>query len=741
MTRTAKPQTAAPLKATNQQKSNFAPPPVLQPKPRKQQTTELPEWKPEGSPETNVLQTLKASALQAKLTIGQPNDKHEQQADQVARQVVQQINTPNSESNAQQSIASLQPSALVQAKSALTSGAAPAGLESAINRARGSGQPLEASLQQSMRQAMGADFSGVRVHTDGRSDQMNQSIQAKAFTTGADVFFKKNAYQPGSRMGQELIAHELTHVVQQGTASTAVQRTTDTVIQRTLDVEAYFKKYKSFQKAMGNLAKQQNKDSIDPTALFNEIGYGGQDELTGLMSTGLAFLDPDLDPQKARSSAKIDLVTDLSIINQALGDVEANQVITASLNAFTENMSKNGIKMSCYRDPSTVKLTVISESEPKDFENQFKAIETIVCFQIGAVLKGLNSGEEKLTQQQIRDANIKLLKCVPIGSGSQDEKQNDLAAKDDASIKVDFITSLEQQLQETEKDAKKYTIKNHEKTPDREQPKVTNDQLLALYCDRFKAVWQKDVSNDAKNIDAAWKQAEQFVNRDLLTDLYTASQRAVAKAEIYDNDGADAKYRVYTVIDISNLRGLNQTYGKEESVKIFKGMVDIVDKQLRTVKNFSKLEGYHHGGDEFSYYLLFDKAVYQQSDDVVSTLNCEVEEVLSKAQREVYAYVDQLRGVSALNRDHGLKGLEHAKGDKGSHFAGTGIYYGHCNTSKPDYIKVAGEGLEVSKKKMEALNKKAAAKVAENKAIEKQKTGDPKMAVYGQTASTTHEWQ
>jgi hypothetical protein len=67
-----------------------------------------------------------------------------------------------------------------------------------------------------MGQAMGADFSGVKVHTDSQSDQLNKSIQAKAFTTGQDVFFRQGAYEPSSRGGQELIAHELTHVVQQG---------------------------------------------------------------------------------------------------------------------------------------------------------------------------------------------------------------------------------------------------------------------------------------------------------------------------------------------------------------------------------------------------------------------------------------------------------------------------------------------------------------------------------------------
>jgi hypothetical protein len=63
---------------------------------------------------------------------------------------------------------------------------------------------------------MGADFSGVRVHSDAQSDTMCRSLQATAFTAGRDLFFRDRAYSPDSSAGQELIAHELTHVVQQG---------------------------------------------------------------------------------------------------------------------------------------------------------------------------------------------------------------------------------------------------------------------------------------------------------------------------------------------------------------------------------------------------------------------------------------------------------------------------------------------------------------------------------------------
>jgi hypothetical protein len=94
-------------------------------------------------------------------------------------------------------------------------GQVPPVVEAAINRARGGGQPLEGALQEQMGASLGHDFSGVRVHTDAEADKLNQQLQAKAFTTGPDIFFKRGAYSPAPSSGQELIAHELTHVVQQ----------------------------------------------------------------------------------------------------------------------------------------------------------------------------------------------------------------------------------------------------------------------------------------------------------------------------------------------------------------------------------------------------------------------------------------------------------------------------------------------------------------------------------------------
>jgi hypothetical protein len=158
--------------------------------------------------------------LQPKLTIGQPNDKYEQEADRVAAEVVQKIHAPQASDLSVSRQSSVQKKEIqrkptLQQKGGVVTGDASSELESSINQSRGSGQTLDQMLQAKMGQAMGADFSRVRIHTDGQSDRLSRSIQAKAFTTGQDIFFRQGAYDPGSRGGQELIAHELTHVIQQ----------------------------------------------------------------------------------------------------------------------------------------------------------------------------------------------------------------------------------------------------------------------------------------------------------------------------------------------------------------------------------------------------------------------------------------------------------------------------------------------------------------------------------------------
>jgi Domain of unknown function (DUF4157) len=105
---------------------------------------------------------------------------------------------------------------LVQ-RSAKSQGAGPLDPEIAdsIKAEKGGGRALDDGTRSDMEGHLGADLSGVRVHTGSQADSLNRSVQAEAFTTGNDVFFKSGKYAPETSDGRGLLAHELTHVVQQ----------------------------------------------------------------------------------------------------------------------------------------------------------------------------------------------------------------------------------------------------------------------------------------------------------------------------------------------------------------------------------------------------------------------------------------------------------------------------------------------------------------------------------------------
>jgi hypothetical protein len=97
------------------------------------------------------------------------------------------------------------------------------GVSNQINATRGSGSPLPDNTRSFMESRIGADFSGVRVHTGSEAVQMNRELNAQAFTVGREVYFGEGKYSPDSSSGKSLLAHELTHVVQQAGMNSMVQ--------------------------------------------------------------------------------------------------------------------------------------------------------------------------------------------------------------------------------------------------------------------------------------------------------------------------------------------------------------------------------------------------------------------------------------------------------------------------------------------------------------------------------------
>ncbi|MFO0575740.1 MAG: DUF4157 domain-containing protein [Polyangia bacterium] len=88
-------------------------------------------------------------------------------------------------------------------------------IQSSISDARGIGSSLPQELSLSLGSRLGADLGGVRIHTDERADSLSRQLNARAFTSGRDIFFRKGHYDPSSAEGRSVLTHELTHVVQQ----------------------------------------------------------------------------------------------------------------------------------------------------------------------------------------------------------------------------------------------------------------------------------------------------------------------------------------------------------------------------------------------------------------------------------------------------------------------------------------------------------------------------------------------
>jgi Domain of unknown function (DUF4157) len=268
-------------------------------------------------------------SIQAKLTIGQPGDKYEQEADSVADRVmamsapaqVQREELPEEEELQMQPLAEtisplvqreelpeaelqMQPEDNVvqreelpeeeelqmksvdnsiqreelpeeeeelQMKESSTPNShlpSPISLESQLGNSKGGGSPLSDDVRSFMEPRFGADFSGVRVHTGSDAVQMNQGVNAQAFAHGSDIYFGA-----GKAPGKDaLTAHELTHVVQQSGGAMRSQSTQNKEsIQRQVTIDGEVKNRDLHYKEVWEKYKEKKLDQSGDGKIINEI--------------------------------------------------------------------------------------------------------------------------------------------------------------------------------------------------------------------------------------------------------------------------------------------------------------------------------------------------------------------------------------------------------------------------------------------------------------------------------------
>lgn len=161
-----------------------------------------------------------ATVIQPSLNINKEDDEYEKEANHVADKVMKMSDPDEGKKMREEGQAFRMPEEpeTIQKMSDSSSGLeASPNVEKGISSSKGNGQSLAADTQHELEEKIGADFSDVNIHTDHNAVQMNKEIGAKAFTHGNDIYFNQGQYNPASDQGKHLIAHELTHVVQQGT--------------------------------------------------------------------------------------------------------------------------------------------------------------------------------------------------------------------------------------------------------------------------------------------------------------------------------------------------------------------------------------------------------------------------------------------------------------------------------------------------------------------------------------------
>jgi Domain of unknown function (DUF4157) len=190
------------------------------------------------------VQPFKRTPIQFKHAIGPPDDPLKNEADAMADTIMRMpeqnfIQRKCADCEEEEKLQRKPLVSFIQRKEASSGAVVSDIISSQINSSRGNGSSMDNSTQTFMQSRFGADFSNVKIHTGGEAVQMNRELNAKAFTVGNDIYFNEGQYNPNSNDGKHLLAHELTHTVQQGGATTdlvnrRINNTTPRVIYRQL---------------------------------------------------------------------------------------------------------------------------------------------------------------------------------------------------------------------------------------------------------------------------------------------------------------------------------------------------------------------------------------------------------------------------------------------------------------------------------------------------------------------------
>ena len=207
--------------------------------------------------------SLPSFMIQPKLKINKPGDRFEKEADRQAENIMR---SPKTRIQRKCTSCEEEQDDLIfrDAQNIADGKITSPGLVNQLNNSKANGQPLDRGTKLFMESHFGVDLNGVRVHNDHIARRMNQSLKARAFTHGSDIYFNRDEYNPGSPEGKWLLAHELTHVIQQRNSGTLIQRLSSKRINPNLvEVEHNNEKYRVTRKVTAGRKRGSTSASIE----------------------------------------------------------------------------------------------------------------------------------------------------------------------------------------------------------------------------------------------------------------------------------------------------------------------------------------------------------------------------------------------------------------------------------------------------------------------------------------------
>ncbi len=246
--------------------------------------------------------------IMTRLETGKPGDRYEVEAERTADMIMQSGDNYSApgfhgeEAHQKPATPWIQQISSRPAMQTSSGGATPSGswLETQLSQSKGSGTPLPEKPRSFMESRFGAEFGNVNIHTGAQATMLSQSINAQAFTHGNDIYFNQGKYNPKSSGGKHLLAHELTHVVQQGEAN-ATQTFIQKFEQQSFDIRLNVplirqeRSMSCWHAAARMLWAYRNKQSIHPLPDVYDANVGLQiSEISSLASSLGLFAVPSI---------------------------------------------------------------------------------------------------------------------------------------------------------------------------------------------------------------------------------------------------------------------------------------------------------------------------------------------------------------------------------------------------------------------------------------------------------------